>query len=263
MRNSPSPRSRSTPRGTLINRDIFTTVARANYIYSDQLSTYGTFTQTVTNYSSRNYTDNTEWLGDYYFLYQLLPKLSVGLGPRIGFEDIAQAPNQTFQAGLVHLYFVPTGKVSLDGAAGAEIREFEHDASATEVTPVVEGAVTYNPFDSMTIKLDGERHRIVGAAQAGTDYTASIASFQVRQRFFQVVYLTVSAGYEDDQYTLAAIDGGTARDDNIFFFTGALEWASFRGIKIDAGYEYLRDDSNLKNFTFTENRLTLSATLKY
>ena len=36
----------------LINRDVFTTTARANYIYSDQLSTYGTFSQTVNKYIS-------------------------------------------------------------------------------------------------------------------------------------------------------------------------------------------------------------------
>lgn len=247
--------------GTLINRDVFTTTARANYIYSDQLSTYGTFTQTATTYQSGGYTDNTEWLADYFFLYQLFPKLSIGLGPRIGFEDIDQAPNQDFQAALAHFYFLATSKFTVDGAAGAEIREFEDNSAPTEITPIVEGTATYAPFDSMTLTLDGERHRIVDAGFAGYDYTASIASLDVRQRFFQIIYLTLKAGYENDKYTV--VGGGPARNDNIFFGTAGLEWESYRGIKIDAGYEYLRDDSNVNFFTFTENRLTVSATVKY
>ena len=249
--------------GTLINRDIFTTIARANYIYSDQLSTYGTLTQTVNKYISTSYTDNTEWLADYYFLYQLFPKLSIGLGPRIGFDDVDQEPNQSFQAGLVHFYFLATGKFTLAGAGGAEIREFEDDASATKVTPIVEGTATYTPFDSMTVTLDGERHRIVANGQPGSDYTASVGTLSVRQRFFQVVFLTVAGGYENDQYSGTAFTGAKARDDDIFFMTAGLEWTSFRGLTVDAGYEYLRDASNLKAFTFTENRFKVSATVKY
>ena len=116
----------------------------------------------------------------------------------------------------------------------------------------------------MTLSLDGERHRIVANGQAGSDYTASVATLKARQRLFQVVYFTLAGGYENDEYTLSTFDtGGLARSDNIFFTTAGLEWTSYRGITLQGGYEYIRDDSNYKIFTFTENRFSVSATVKY
>jgi hypothetical protein len=249
--------------GTLVNRDVFTTLAKANYIYSDQLSTYSTFSQTVTTYIGNEYTDNTEWFGDYYFLYQLSPKLSLGLGPRIGFDDVDQAPNQSFQDGLVHLYYAVTGKFTIEGSAGAELREFEHDSSPERVTPLIEAKAIYQPFDSMTFTLYGERHRIVANGTIGRDYDASIGTLELKQRLLQVVYVTLSGQYEDDEYTSFENDGGPAREDGIYYLKGGLEWASFRGLTIDAGYTYLRDDSNIKAFSFNESRATISASFTY
>jgi hypothetical protein len=247
--------------GGLVNRDIYTTTANANYIYSDQLSTYGTFSQTVNTFVGTRYTDNTEWIADYYFLYQLFPKLALGLGPRVGWDDIDTAPNQSFQGALVHANFVVTGKFTIGGAAGAEVREFEHNSSPTEVTPIVEGIATYQPFDSMTFKLTGDRHRIVSSGQAGSDYTASVVQMEFKQRFFQKIYFTLNAGYEDDQYTAAGPHPN--RDDSIYFLRGGLEWKSYRGLVIDASYQYLRDDSTIKAFTFNESRAIISATFRY
>jgi hypothetical protein len=256
------PTVQTNAQNSLIKRDIYTTTARANYFYSDQLSTYATFTQKLTSYLSDDYTDSTEWEGDYYFLYQLFPKLSVGFGPLIGFDDIQRAANQTYQAGLIHAAYVPSAKFHLAGAAGAEVRQFEHDTAPEKVTPIVDGGATYEPFDSMQITLAGERHRIVSSGLGGDDYTASVATLSIRQRFFQVVYLTAAAVYEEDQYTAAA-GGGIARDDEISLLRGGVQWQSFRGITIDASYQYLQDHSNIPIFSFDESRATISASFKY
>jgi hypothetical protein len=257
-----SPTVQVNAQGTLIHRDIFTTVANANYAYSDQLSTYGTVSQTMNNYISSNYTDNTEWSADYYFLYQLFPKLSLGFGPRIGFDDITSEANQSFQTGLAHLQFAASGKVTFTAAVGEELREFQADSSPEKATPILEASAFYHPFDSTTIELDGNRHRIVANGQPGSDYTASIGTLTVKQRFFQVVYATVSGGYEEDEYT-GAVGNGPSRDDKFFFLQGGIRWESYRGIILEGDYQYYNDRSNVEIYTFNESRATISATVKY
>jgi hypothetical protein len=158
--------------------------------------------------------------GGLLFLYQLLPKLSLGLGPRIGFDDITSEANQSFQAGLAHLQFAASGKVSFTAAAGAELREFQSNAEAEKVTPILKASAFYHPFDSTTIELDGNRHRIVSNGQPGTDYTASAGTLSIKQRFFQVVYASVSGGYEEDEYSGALGNGLPAMINSSFWQGG-------------------------------------------
>jgi hypothetical protein len=248
--------------GTLIHRDIYTTTARTSYIYSDKLSSYGTANQIVRNYQSDLDTDSTEWNADYYFLYQFFPKLSLGLGPRIGFVDVDKAANQAYQGALVHLFYPASGKLSFMLAAGAELRETEHNAQADRVSPIFEAQAVYKPFDSMTIILDAGRHRIVSNTQVGQDYTANVVSIQVRQRFLQSVYLTLTGGYQDDEYS-GADAPGPVRDDSYYFVRAGVEWTSKDWLAIDGSYQYSRDDSTDQAFTFDENKFVVSATVKY
>jgi hypothetical protein len=98
--------------------------------------------------------------GGLLFLYQLLPKLSLGLGPRIGFDDITSEANQSFQAGLAHLQFAASGKVSFTAAAGAELREFQSNAEAEKVTPILKASAFYHPFHHHRARWLSPSHRL-------------------------------------------------------------------------------------------------------
>jgi hypothetical protein len=256
------PTIEDTAVGGLINRDIYTTIARASYIFSDKLSTYGTFTQTVNDYKTNLYTNSNEWTADYYFLYQLFPKISLGLGPRLGFVDVSREPNQSYQGALVHVLYPATGKLSFVLAAGGELREYEDDSAAEKLTPIFEADARYKPFDSMTITLDAGQHRIVSNSQPGQDYTTSTVSVSIGQRFLQVINFSLTGGYQEDKYS-GAIGNAPVRDDSYFYVRGGVEWGSKDWLVIDGSYQYSRDDSTLKAFTFDENRFRVSATLKY
>jgi hypothetical protein len=258
------PTIQTSAAGTLVHRDIFTTTARAEYVVSDDLTTYSTLNQIVSDYQTPSYVNSTEWNADAYFLYQLFPKTSVGFGPRVGYIDISRAPSQTYQSALAHLAYVVSDRVVVTVAAGGEIREFEHDAAPSRLTPIFEVSAEYHPFDSTTITGAAGRHRVVSNNFVGEDYTATTVSATVRQRVLQKCFLTMSTGYENDQYSSAsAIAYGQQRDDNFYYLLTGVEWKQADWITLAANYELSRDVSNLSAFSFLENRFSVSATFLY
>jgi hypothetical protein len=256
------PTIEDTAVGTLVHRDIYTTSIKGSYAFSDKLSTYAAVNQTINDYQSNLYTSSNDWNAEYYFLYQLFPKLSIGVGPRIGYTEVEKSANQAYQGALVHLFYPATGKLSFILSAGGEVREFEHNEQATSVSPILEADAIYRPFDSMTVTFDAQSHRIVSNSQVGQDYTSTLVTLGVRQRFLQVMYFNFGVGYQDDAYS-GSSGGGPARDDQFYFVRTGLEWTSKDWLKIDASYQYSRDDSNYSIFDFNENRFVVSATVKY
>ena len=256
------PTIEDTAVGELVHRDIYQTNFLASYIYSDKLSTYGSIHQIISDYQSHLYTSSNEWNGEYYFLYQLLPKLSIGAGPKIGYIDIDRAENQAYQQALIHLFYPATGKLSFSAAFGGEVREYT-GSGPTRVTPILDAAASYRPFDSMTISLSASRHDIVSNSQVGQNYTASNVTLSVRQRLVQVVYFTLTGGYQNDSYTGGGTSTGPKREDDFFFVSTGLEWNSKDLFVVDASYQYSRDDSTAQIFSFDENRFTVSGTVKY
>ena len=189
--------------GNRVQSQVYATVATATYAYNDDLSLRGTVTQNIVNYASTDYFDTAERVVDFYALYQVLPKLSLGLGPRIGFVDIEDNPSQTYEDALVDLLYQATEKTSLTLVAGPELREYE-GSNATFVTPVLDLTLKYNPSDDTTLQLEARRRRIVSYGSADEDYINNQVEASARQLVFQKVYVNFGAGYDLNDYTATA-----------------------------------------------------------
>ena len=251
--------------GGLVDSDVYTTQAKADFMYSKKLDLVATFKQEVDDYSARGYNDSTEWIGDLYALYHLDPRISIGVGPRIGFVDVAKAPNQSFQAGLGHIIYTPSDKITATVAVGAEVREFQNDDYAERVTPILEATTIYQPTDSTSVELDADSHRVVSHDQAGQDYTAISVSTGLHQRFVRVIYLGVLAGYENDEYTEVAkqAPGTSAREDNFVYVQPSLSWKPNAAMILALFDKYEQDDSNVGIFTYDANQVGVSFSATY
>ena len=249
--------------GNLVKRDIYTTIAKATYDYNEKLSFVITGTQNIASYESKADSDTNEWIADGYALYQILPKVSLGLGPRIGFLDVVGAPNQTYQDGLVHLIYQATGKITLTLVAGGEVREYQ-DSTPNTVSPVYEFSVDYQATDSTLFTFDSFSHRVVSYSEVGQDYQDTVITARVRQRFLQDYYFIFSGGYDNAQYHFAQAGlGGTEREDNYFFVNVGGEWKPNNWLSLSANYQYSKDNSNQTAFSFNDNQVTLQASVTY
>lgn len=256
--------STSAAAGTLVTSDIYTTTGTADYAYSDRLSLTGNVTQTVTGYEATGFSSSNEWVGNTYFLYKLDSKLSVGLGPAVGFLDIGAAPNQTFEQILGHVDYRYSRKLSFSLSAGAEDRQYQGSATGDKISPVFTLAGTYHPFIDTTLTLSGSRSYQPSYNTPGQDYLDTNVSLTASQLFLQKFTYNLGLGYENDGYEAAGIVlTGPTRSDDYFYATTSVGWNPNKWMMTSIFYKYQKDDSNLAAATFDDNQVGLSLSLSY
>jgi hypothetical protein len=250
--------------GNLITSDVYNTIASANYAYSDKFDVRGTFTQNFTDFQNPGYTSSREWDGDLYFLYHLDDRLSIGIGPRFGFLDVQEAPNQTFQQLLGHLTYVYSDKLNFAVAGGAEYREYENDVRSNTLSPVFELSGTYRPSQFTSVTLSGARHYMPSYNFIGQDYISTNVGLSVSQQFYQKFSLGLSVGFENDDYEAAGPSNvATTREDNYFYTSPTVAWHPNDWLVVNAYYRYQRDDSSFDAYSFNDNQVGISLSATY
>jgi hypothetical protein len=191
--------------------------------------------------------------------YQALPKTMVGVGAGFGYTTVEDGQDQYFEQGLVHLRYVPTTKVTLDLVGGEEVRQIEN--GPTRATPVFDFEAIYAAQDSTKILLKISRQTTNSVLYEEQDIEATTFEASIRQRVFQKLYITVSGGYQINDY----VNAGTAanRTDN-FSYAGiessveVTKWLSMK-----AGYHFQDDDSSLAQFGFHRNLVDFQINMQF
>jgi hypothetical protein len=250
--------------GNLVTSEVYNTIATADYSYSDKFDIRGTFTQNFTDFQNPGYTSSREWDGDLYFLYHYDPRFSFGLGPRFGFLDIQQAPNQTFQELLARANYAYSGKLNFSADAGGELREYQGGTPGDTATPVLDISANYTPTNTTLVSLVASRHYSPSYNFIGQDFISSAVDLSFSQQFLEKFNLRLTLGYENDDYGYAApnLTGGT-REDNYFFANPGVDWRPNGWLVVSAYYRYQRDDSNFDAYTFNDNQAGLSLSATY
>jgi hypothetical protein len=248
--------------GTFFKRDIYTTTARANYTYNDKLTFGGTETQRFSYFDQEAISKTEEWITDLYARYQLGPKLSLGLGPRIGLVDITGAPDQTYEDLLARLNYEVSEKINITAEAGGETRQFH--GAGQRVFPVFDFAINYTPFDGTLISLTGYRNEVISYSEVGDDYVSTSAQANLRQRFLENFYFLLSGGYTvaDYQDTGGTMAGGNRRD-NYYFINAGLEWDPREWINVSTRAQYSADDSNFVQNSFDDSQVNIQVALQF
>jgi Putative beta-barrel porin 2 len=183
--------------------------------------------------------------------YQILQKVRVGPEFVMGFLDVADSPNQTYEQLRARVIYEATGKLTFEGSAGVQFLQFDSD---NKTLFVFSAGGTYRPFDGTAISLRGYRNVYGSAALQGEDYIATGVELGVTQRFLHRFYVTVNTGYENDDYFAVAENTDSGRVDNYVFVRPALAFAFTRWASISLFYEYRRNFSTDPDFPFSNNR---------
>jgi len=250
--------------GTIVVSNIYLTKFSASYNYSDKLSIMADFDQNLSYYPNVGYNNIYEWAGGAYFLYQITPKISLGVGPRVGTDQITNGvPSQTWEQGLMHLTYNMTEKITLKASGGGEVRQFDKAGVADQVTGVFNLGGYWTPFEGTMVNILGYRQNNPSYSISGSNFTATGISAGIRQNFLQKFYLGVNGGYENDAYTAANTGVTGARNDNYYYIHPYVQWNAQKWIQLVAYYQYSANDSNLKPVTFNDNQVGCTLSLKY
>ena len=253
--------------GNLAQRDIYTTLISSDYNYNDALSIKTSASQRITDYDATpgtTITDTTEWTINSYALYQITPKIALGVGPRIGFVDIQGAPNQTHEDLLFHANYDAGSKISFGLSAGIEDLQYEDQNNENHFLPIFRLSGVYQPFDGTMLTASGFRETLVSYSLFGQNYIDTSIQADFRQRFLNKYYFTLSAGYTDDAYQPGSTNvTGQLRQDDYFYGGAGVEWDPNDYLKFAARFKYSDNSSNFNDFSFTDNRITVQATFSY
>ena len=184
--------------------------------------------------------------------YQILQKIRIGPQAVIGFLNVTDSPFQVYEQIRARATYNATGKISFEGSAGVEFRQFSSESQTYFVFSL---AANYRPFDGTTITLQGYRNIYGSAAFEGQDFIATGVEFSFTQRFFQRFYLSVATGYENDDYIAVAENSQAGRVDNFVYIRPALAFAFTKWTSFSVFYEFRKNFSNESEFTFYDNRV--------
>jgi hypothetical protein len=247
--------------GNLAKRNVYTTTLNGSYFYNDHLNFFGTATQCITSYESGANIHTNEWIIDGYALYQMAPKLALGIGPRIAFIDILGAPNEAHQDLLLHLIYNPQGKINVTLSAGLEHLEYQNNVS-DHLLPIFDFTANYNPRDGTIFYLSGSRQSVNSYNLAGETYLNTVGQVGFKQRFMQNKYFMLSASYTMADYEFGSPpSGGLKRKDDYYSVNVGVEWDLKDWLKLSARYQYSEDASNIAQRSFNDNQVDIQASI--
>jgi Putative beta-barrel porin 2 len=200
---------------------------------------------------------NHDWLN-----YNLTPKLTVGVGPAFGVLQPESGGTQNYQQGLVRAQFVSTAKLTFNGNAGLEIREFPNGNKAT---PVFGLSAQYQAFPGTQLSISGSRNVTNSSLAGGDNYTATRVSGAIRQHLIGDYFLGLEVGYENDAYSQATgvSTALAARQDNYFFIHPGVTYRVKDWADISLSYFYRDNESNISANAFRDNQVSLEVRLGF
>ena len=230
--------------GKLVSRNIYTTKGTASYICNDNLTLYGTATQSLNDYPGLNI---NEWDLDTYALYQIAPKLSIGAGPRFAFIDISDAASERHQDLLARLRYVPDHKFVVSFEGGVEYLQYE-SSQASRVLPIFDMNLTYLPADDTSLFISAGRSTLNSYDAGGDTIDYDNVQLGASQIFLEHFNATALAGYAAADYQQTdAYAGAVQRQDNYFFAKGSVQWTPNQWLKVEASYQWSKNNSNVRS----------------
>ena len=245
--------------GNRADRTFVDSFLRAHYKISNKFSVETRFENGIHDYDLGQ--SVVSWQNENFLDYQLRPKTVLGVGIALGRLEYDQGDNQVFERALARVVYSPTDKISLKARTGLEFRQF--DSGKEELNPVFGLGATYLPSNSTIISLEASRDVNSTAQITRSSVKRTSFSIDVQQRFHQFIYLTLSAGYTNAVYDLAPGVVTAGRTDDVFYIYPSIGFDITRHASLQIGYRYLRDESSLPAFTFTDNRISVQLNLSF
>jgi hypothetical protein len=246
--------------GRRIYEADYTGDVNAAYALSGKVTVGSELTGEHSDYTGGLSSTNGEGTG--YVDYQIAPKTTVGIAGAGGYLYVAQGANQPYEQALAQLTYLPTGKLSFNGQAGYEYRQFQ-SRTPNRSQLVFKASGSYDPTDSTEFTLGGDRETLASAEYADEDIVENLYQAGVRQRFLQRIYLGLTGGYVHDNYQSNVPTVSVARHDNYYFYQPSLSGDVTRYGTVQFSYEHRENSSSLAQFKFAENLYSLTVSFLF
>lgn len=250
--------------GTRVPQQVYAATAGVSYVVSDKtfLDVSGSYAYSTV----KNQLETWTLSGAGYFNYIYSPKLTIGIGVVGGLQAIngPSNPDQTFEQINLKATYQVTGKITLNGTVGYEIRQYSGAQGSTS-TPVFLLSAVYQPFDGSTFTLTAARRIQASNSLVGQNYTTTGFTLAWRQRFYQRFYFTATTSLENDKYTANVPTAIASRNQNYFAVSLGLDYYLREGWTVGAFYSNRQSHGNAAAapYDFTSYQAGLRSTISF
>jgi len=247
--------------GNRVTESIYDTRLRSRYELTDRSSMEINGRYYRLDYEDAAYQGYQEVRNEDWFNREVGAKLELGLGLALGFVYPEGAATQTYQQLLARGIYRLTGKINVTSSLGVEYREY-NAAVANTADPVFSVSVIYQPRSTTTVTL--EAHRRDQPSPTGYyNYQTLGLSAGVRQVVLGRWYAGLTGGYDNVGYNLLQAGTSNNRADNDFFVEASLDYELNARWMGSLFYIHREDNSNISNYTYSDNMVGARASWRF
>ena len=224
--------------GNRVRQELYYAGVTSHYAYGEKTSWDVNADYTRSDFNGLISSSQIE--GQVYFNYQYSEKTQIGVGGSVGDLIVPGALAQYFEDADVRATYRATGKLTLIGDAGMEMREFGSGIGSS-FTPVFSLEVAWAMREGTQLDLTARRSIYASAILDDQNYTATSLGVTVRQRITDYVDVSLGAGYVNSAYSATAPGVNATREDNYFYVRPAVAWRALSWLSIGIYYEYDQD----------------------
>jgi hypothetical protein len=202
------------------NRTIYFSSLYAKYDYSPKTNFELHLDQYLTEFD-HPYFGETKRSGTLRANYEITPKIELSLESLVGFADVSEGRQQSFQDEALEANYVISPKSTLHARAGLDIHEFQTGV-ADRYDPIFSVEFRYNYSANTFIQLDAYRREEDSIVAANQNYLLTGAAMEFTEGFLNRFHFGFAAGINHSDYYPTTL-GATGQDSyNYFFLRPAL-----------------------------------------
>ena len=246
--------------GSRVERTVNTTEFKTNYRLAKKTTLDVNLKQTLTDYPL---VTARQWENEDYVNYEVFRRTTLGVGGKLGYLQVKNQHQQTFEQALAKVQYKLSGKTELSASFGPEWRQFGNGVTR-DLRPVGSLGLYYAPQDNTRVTVGMNRTEEVSVSLLGQNYTATSLGARVFQKVFTKGVITVGGGYQRLGFHASGLAAPPARrDDDYWYGIAGFDWNFDRHWTAGVLYQHRENVSSLSQFAFLNNQISVQASARF
>lgn len=250
-----------------LKRVAYTSALNGVYDLGDRSNLESSFVSVYNDFDSVNAFDSWRGQANGLLDYELTPKMHVGIGAAVGYDQVDIGRNSIFEQGNVRGIWSASEKTRISAEVGVEFRQYQGVDVDKAFLRFGVGA-DWKATPLTVVSLNASRgtspaNTIVNQANLRTSID-SVVTHQLSDRY----KLNAAVGYSmNDFFAVEPVQLGdfAAREDNYWFIRPSLGVKLMERAAANVFYQFARNDSDLvsNGNDFTNHRLGLNLSYSF
>ena len=194
--------------------------------------------------------------------YQISPRLTLGAGVELTFDDVSRGANMSSTQPHLLITWRPTNKISLTARGGAESRRIDDTNADTLENPIYSASLGYEPLPTTTIGISATQAVTASyfANQASRNTTIGV---NLSQRILQRYFLSAGASRGTTDYIATARGFLAGRTDRFTSYNARVSTVFLGRGSIGIFFQTGRNHTNEREFDFSSRQYGMETSYRF